>query len=193
MKIVGLTGGIGSGKSTIATMFSALGVPIYIADTEAKQLMITSKVIRRKLIGLLGENAYRGAALNREFIAKKIFNNTELLENVNAIVHPKVASHFKRWLKKQNGPYCIKEVAILFENGGYKYCDYTILITAPFEARIERVSKRDRTDRQSIENRMGNQWSDEKKSVLADVIIENIELKATQKKVKKIHLFLSKR
>ena len=145
MKIIGLTGGIGSGKTTVAKMFSELGIPVYIADTEARKLSNRSKVIRRKLIDLLGQEAYIENRLNRTFVAEKIFNDTDLLKAVNAIIHPKVASHFKRWVKKQQGPYVIKEAAILFENGGYKQCDKTILIVAPEALRIERLLARDQS------------------------------------------------
>src|SRR5690606_4065952 len=109
MKIVGLTGGIGSGKTTVAKMFAELGVPIYIADVEAKKLTNTSKVIRRKLIALLGETAYSETGLNRAYVADKIFNDTALLQAVNKIIHPRVATHFKRWASKQKAVYVIKE------------------------------------------------------------------------------------
>ncbi|PHS64763.1 MAG: dephospho-CoA kinase [Flavobacterium sp.] len=192
MKIVGLTGGIGSGKTIVATMFNELNVPIYIADIEAKKLTNTSKVIRKKLTELLGTETYLETGLNKKFVANKIFNNKELLEKVNAIIHPKVAQHFNKWIKKQEGVYCIKETAILFENEGYKDCDFTILVTAPIKERIHRVLKRDETTKKEIENRINNQWSDAKKSNLADLVIENIKLKDTQQIVKKTHLFLLK-
>ncbi|MGK0385996.1 MAG: dephospho-CoA kinase [Patiriisocius sp.] len=187
MKIVGLTGGIGSGKSTIAGMFHDLGIPIYIADIEAKKLLVSSKVVKRKVITLLGEKAYKQCAPDRTYIANKIFNDATLLSGMNAIIHPKVASHFKRWIKKQDAPYCIKEAAILFENGGYAQCDATILVTAPKEIRIERVMTRDAISIDNVEARMRNQWKDEKKISLATYVIENIALEASKNQVKKIH------
>jgi dephospho-CoA kinase len=187
MKIVGLTGGIGSGKTTVAKMFAELGVPIYIADVEAKKLTNTSKVIRRKLIALLGETAYSETGLNRAYVADKIFNDTALLQAVNKIIHPRVATHFKRWASKQKAVYVIKEAAILFENGGYKDCDITILVTAPKAQRINRVMARDNSSKAEIEQRMNNQWSDEEKQKLADIIIQNINLEATKKRVSEIH------
>ena len=191
MKIIGLTGGIGSGKTTVAKMFSELGIPVYIADTEARKLSNRSKVIRRKLIDLLGQEAYIENRLNRTFVAEKIFNDTDLLKAVNAIIHPKVASHFKRWVKKQQGPYVIKEAAILFENGGYKQCDKTILIVAPEAIRIERLLARDQSSKAEIEARMKNQWSDSEKKKLADIIIENTSLETTRKRVLEVHKNLS--
>lgn len=192
MKIIGLTGGIGSGKSTVALMFKSLGIPVYIADDEAKSLTNRSKVIKRKLKKLLGEKTYKDGVLNRPYVAKKIFTDEDLLEATNAIIHPKVAQHFKRWVKKQEGSYCIKEAAILFENDGYKKCDATILITCPEEIRIERVLQRGNISKEDLKNRINNQWKDEIKEKLADFVIENIDLEATQKKVRKIHNILSK-
>jgi len=192
MKIVGLTGGIGSGKSTVALMFKAFGVPVYIADDEAKKLTNRSKVIKRKLTKLLGEEAYVEGVLNKKFVAEKIFTSDELLIATNEIIHPKVAKHFKRWVKKQKGSYCLKEAAILFENEGYKNCDATILITCPEEIRIERVLKRGNISVKDLNNRIKNQWTDAKKEKLADFVIENIDLEATQKKAQKIHNILLK-
>ncbi|WP_347374391.1 dephospho-CoA kinase [Aequorivita sp. Q41] len=183
MKIIGLTGGIGSGKTTVAKMFSRLGVPVYIADDEAKKLMATSKVIRKELIALLGEEAYMENSVNRKFIASKIFKDKVLLEAVNAIIHPKVAAHFKEWTTKQKSNYVIKEAAILFENGSYKNCDLVILVTAPEDIRVARVMARDKTSAKEIETRMNNQWSDEKKRQLADLVIENIDLENTKARV----------
>ena len=193
MKIIGLTGGIGSGKTTVAKMFTTLGIPVYIADLEAKALMNRSKVIKRKLIALFGEEAYVNGRLNKPFIANKIFNNPELLAKMNAIVHPKVASHFKRWIKKQDAKYCIKEAAILFENGSYKQCDYNILVTAPESMRIKRVIERDKSTQEKVKAIIKNQWSDKDKMELADFIIENIELEKTKKQVLKIHKKILKR
>jgi len=192
MMIVGLTGGIGSGKTTIAKMFEKLGIPVYIADVEAKVLTNSSQEIRKELIKLLGEEAYLNDMLNKKYVANLIFNDKELLSKVNAIIHPRVAEHFKKWYDMQNAPYCIKEAAILFENGAYKKCDYTILITAPLEKRIARVIKRDSSTLEEVENRMKNQWADAKKSKLADFIIESIDFETSQQKVNEIHLFLLK-
>ena len=187
MKIIGLTGGIGSGKTTVANMFSKLGVPVYIADTEAKKLTNSSKLIRHELTQLLGEEAYTEDVLNRKYVADKIFNDKTLLEAVNLIIHPKVAAHFKIWVAKQTSTYVIKEAAILFENGSYQNFDKIILVTAPKELRIARVMARDNSSSAEIEQRMNNQWSDEKKEKLADFVIENINIQTTQKKVEKIH------
>ncbi len=187
MMVVGLTGGIGSGKTTVAKMFHKLNVPIYIADYEAKSLMNRSKVIKRKLKALFGERAYVNETLNRAYLADKIFNNEDLLKQMNAIVHPKVASHFKRWLKKQDAPYVIKEVAILFENGSYKQCDAIITVTSPIEERINRVIKRDNTNKDKVESVMANQWTDEQRFELSDFIITNADLKDTELQVLRVH------
>lgn len=191
MKVVGLTGGIGSGKSTIAAMFSELGVPVYIADIEARALTNRSKIIRRHIIQLLGSKAYNDSEINRKFVAAKVFNDPELLQALNAIIHPKVQRHFERWLRKQSGAYCIKEAAILFENGGYKKCDHTILVKAPEPERIQRVMERDGTTKKEIQDRIDNQWTDEEKEKLADFIIDNIDLKDSQKRVLELHKIFS--
>ncbi len=187
MKIIGLTGGIGSGKTTVANMFAKLGVPIYIADIEAKKLMDSLKTIQEGLTELLGDRAYRNGQLNRKFVAEKIFNDKQLRESVNSIIHPEVAKHFKNWTLKQNVPYVIKEAAILFESGSYAECDYTILVTAPKEIRIQRIKQRDKFSESEILARMESQWTDEKKRELADYIIENTDINTTQKRVEELH------
>ena len=187
MKIVGLTGGIGSGKTTVANMFQALGIAIYIADEEAKKLMTSSKVIKRKLIALFGEKAYVNDALNKPYIADTIFKNRLLLEKMNTIIHPRVASHFKKWLIKQKSPYVIKETAILFENEAYKQCDLIITVTAPKELKIKRLLSRDSMTVEKIEAIMNNQWNDEEKMKLSDYVIVNSELENTRQQVVKIH------
>ncbi|WP_299890567.1 dephospho-CoA kinase [uncultured Lacinutrix sp.] len=193
MIIVGLTGGIGSGKTTVAKTFETIGVPIYIADEEAKKLMHKSKVLKRQLIKLFGEKAYIDNKLNREYLANAIFNNKALLKEMNAIVHPKVARHFKKWLAKQDGPYVIKEVAILFENGSYKSCDYIITVTAPREERIKRVIKRDTSKKEKVLAIMKNQWTDEEKVKKSHYVIENINLEDTKLQVSEIHNILLKK
>lgn len=187
MIVVGLTGGIGSGKTTVARFFKELGVPVYMADKEAKALMNRSKVIKRKLTALFGEKAYLDGLLNKVFIAEKIFNDTVLLEKMNAIVHPKVRTHFKRWVSKQKSDYVIIEAAIIFENGSNDQYDYIITVTAPEKERLKRVVGRDGTSEKKVKAIMKNQWSDARKIRLSDFVIENINLEKTQKKVKQIH------
>ncbi|WP_248723403.1 dephospho-CoA kinase [Seonamhaeicola sp. ML3] len=187
MMIVGLTGGIGTGKTTVAKEFMKLGVPVYIADDEAKKLMNRSKVIKRKLIQLFGTNAYLDGKLNRPHIANIIFNDKSYLKQMNAIVHPKVARHFEKWLLKQQSPYVIKEVAILFENGIQEQFDYIITVTAPVELRIERLLKRNNTTKEKIKAIMKNQWPEEKKVELSHFVIENIDLQDTINQVGVIH------
>jgi dephospho-CoA kinase len=187
MMIVGLTGGIGSGKTTVAKFFKDYGIPVYIADEEAKKLMARSKVIKRKLVQLFGEKVYVNNTLNKPFIANIIFNDKSYLQKMNAIIHPRVARHFEKWVVKQNSPYVIKEVAILFENGGYKNCDAVITVTAPKEIRVKRLLNRDNTTLEKIEAIMKNQWTDEQKLELSDYSIENITLENTKKQVSKIH------
>lgn len=187
MIIVGLTGGIGSGKTTVAKQFSKLGVPVYIADNEAKSLMRRSKIIKRKLIKLFGEDAYVNGDLNKPFLANIIFNDKSYLEKMNAIVHPKVAKHFEKWMLKQDAPYVIKEVAILFENGGDAACDFVITVTAPIKTRIKRLLKRDDTSKDKIEAIMKNQWTDDEKVKFSHFVIENTTLESTINQVSVIH------
>ena len=142
--IVGLTGGIGSGKTTVAKLFSNLGVPIYNSDIEAKKIMISNQSVIADIKELLGNEAYKGNLLNKGFISNKIFNNKKLLEELNKIVHPAVRLHFSEWVKSCNSLYVIKEAAILFESGAYKECDAIITVTAPLEERINRVMYRDK-------------------------------------------------
>ena len=187
MKVVGLTGGIGSGKTTVASYFTELGIPVYIADHEAKALMNESEEVKGGIMALFGGEAYIDGTLNRKYIAGVVFDDPEKLEALNTIVHPKVALHFDRWKDTKGSPYVIYEAAILFEKGGYKKCDYTILVTADHQTKIERLKKRDNLSVSQIEARMDNQWPDEKKRKLADFIIRNEELSTTQKEVIKIH------
>ena len=187
MIIVGLTGGIGSGKTTVVKMFNELGVPVYIADLEAKKLMNTSKVIKRKLLQLFGDEAYVDGKLNRPFLANKIYSDKELLIKMNAIVHPKVKAHFIKWKKKQDFEYIIKETAILFENNSYQDCNFVITVTASEEDRIQRVISRDNSSSEKVKAIMNNQWSDEEKVKLSNFVIENTNLSKTENQVRIIH------
>ena len=187
MKIVGLTGGIGSGKSTIAREFSQLGIPIYTTDESAKILMAQDLVVKQKIIDLLGSKAYHHEKLQRQWIGEQIFKDQNLRAKLNAIVHPAVAKDFETWLGKQKAPYVLKESAILFEIGGDRYCDATILVTAPKEIRIQRVIKRDRTTREAVLARINAQWTDKEKEALATYIIHNIDRTAITQKVVELH------
>ena len=187
MKIVGLTGGIGSGKTTVSNMFKELGVPVYIADNEAKNLMSSSKVIKRKLIELFGPKAYEDNSLNRTYIASKIFNDDTYLQKMNAIIHPKVANHFKHWLQKQTSKYVIKEAAIIFEHNMQSQYDYVITVIANEEDRINRILKRDNTTKDKIMSIMKHQLSDDEKVKLSDFVIINDKLEHTKEQVLNIH------
>ena len=192
MKIVGLTGGIGSGKSTVAAMFADFGIPVYNSDGEAKKLMAESPSIIRKIITLLGEDSYKNGELDRAYISQLVFKDAKLLQALNAIVHPAVREHFTAWAKKQRSAYVVQEAAIIFENGSQKSYDYVILVTAPVEIRIKRVVQRDKIDPQKVMDRIQNQWDDAKKIALADFVIENSELEKTSVQVAEIHRKLLK-
>ncbi|WP_291965315.1 dephospho-CoA kinase [Maribacter sp.] len=187
MITIGLTGGIGSGKSTVASMFKDLGVPVYDSDQRAKHLMNSSKAIHDQLIELLGEEAFLDGKLNRAFIASKVFNDKNLLAKLNDIVHPVVREDFVAWAKNQNARYVIQETALLFENKSQALYDEVILVTAPKEVRIGRVLARDNTTRAQVEARMDNQLEDKIKLELANFVIENIDLEITKEKVLQVH------
>ena len=190
-KIVGLTGGIGSGKTTIANQFKSLGVPIYIADDEAKKLMNNGSVLE-KIKKTFGEEFVDDNILNREKLAQIVFSNPEKLKQLNQIVHPEVKKHFLKWLNKhKNHPYVIKEAAILFESGSYKDCDFIITVIAPLEMRIQRILKRDNTTREAILNRLKNQWNDEEKVSKSDFVIQNEDVNEALKKTYEIHNLLN--
>lgn len=191
MKQIGITGGIGSGKTTVAKFFKEFGIPIYIADDEAKKLMHCSP-IKEELLLLFGNQTYDADGnLNRKYIASQVFNDKHLLEQLNAIVHPRVAQDYKKWVENQHAPYLLYEAAILFETGKHKEFDYNILVTAPKKERISRLKKRDNATEEEIKSRMENQWSDEKKEKLADWTIENMDLEKTKHQVAQLHTTIS--
>lgn len=185
-KIIGLTGGIGSGKTMVAEYFKSLGIPVYIADKEARQLM-TSENIINALSNEFGKEILENGILNREKLAQLVFNNPKKLQKLNSIVHPEVKKHFDNWVEKhKNYPFIVKEAAILFESGSYKYCDTIITVTAPLETRLQRVMKRDKTDRESVLKRIENQWTDEERIAKSNYVIHNLAVESTKKQVDEI-------
>lgn len=190
MKIIGLTGGIGSGKSTVADMFSNLGVPVYKSDDEAKKIMESSEEVKNGIIEIFGRTAFKDHKLNKSFISDQVFQNKDVLKKLNAIVHPAVRNHFLSWIKNQDAPYVIQEAAIIFENGKEAFYDAIILVVASLNARLKRVMKRDGISKSQIMMRIDNQWPDERKIPLSDFVIDNKARSNTLKKVQEIHLAL---
>jgi len=173
--LIGITGGIGSGKTTVAQLFGRIGVPVYYADFEAKELMNVDPEIKAAVIDMIGAEAYVDGQLNRSYIASKVFENESKLVQLNAIVHPKVAVHFEEWVKKQTSKFVMKEAAILVETGGYKELDELFVVTASEELRIQRVMKRDIVTKESVESRIKNQISDKERNQYATWIFNNNE------------------
>lgn len=187
--LIGLTGGIGSGKTTVAKLFAKYKeVVIYFADDEAKKLMHTSSVIKTQLRAEFSDEVYVNGILNRAFLAKLVFNNKEKLKKLNSIVHPIVHKHLQDFINNhRDKQYIIYENAILFENGSNTFCDKIITVTAPELQRIERVMKRDGISKKEVQSRLKNQWSDEKKILQSNYIIENVNLKDIEQQVSRIH------
>lgn len=191
MKIVGLTGGIGSGKTSVLNEFASLGVPCYQADETAKKLMHEDQNIIEAIKANFGEEIYSENQLDKKKLAAIVFDNKKNLAQLNAIVHPAVADDFERFKMQQKGSYLIKEAAILLETESSKNCDFVILVTAPKSVRLDRVLKRGGISEKDILNRMQNQWDDAQKIPLADYVIENIDWDNTLKSIKEIHHHLS--
>lgn len=172
-KIIGLTGGIGSGKTTLATYIESLGIPVFIADDEAKKLMQSAEVLG-EIKAIFGETIFENRQLNRQELAAIVFSNPEKLSQLNGIIHPAVKKQFKIWLdQNQSAPFVVYEAAILFESGSYQNCDYIITVTAPLEDRIARVMQRDNSSREQVLNRINAQWTDELRAAKSNFIIEN--------------------
>ena len=192
-KIIGLTGGIGSGKTTVAKYFASKGFPVYIADEAAKAIMDDKKVVQ-EVQAIFSENVIlKNGLLDRNAIRELVFADKSKLEQLNKIIHPIVRTDFENWLNKnKNAPFIIKEVAILFETNGQKYCDATILVTAPIETRIKRVLERDSTSRENILQIINNQLPEEDKMKLATFVVTNEKLNITYKSVDKLIDILSK-
>jgi len=189
---VGITGGIGSGKTTVCAIFERLGVPVYYSDKRAKDLMQEDKQLVLKIRNLFGESAYNeDKSLNRVYIAEQVFGNESKLLALNELVHPAVKKDYESWasiLENKGYPYCIKEAALLVESGSYKDLDKLIVVTAPVEDRISRVIARDGTTAEQVKKRIDAQLPDEQKLKLADYVIINDKATDLVPQVTKIHL-----
>ncbi|MFT4526580.1 MAG: dephospho-CoA kinase [Bacteroidia bacterium] len=173
MKVVGITGGIGSGKTSVCKIIEELGYPVYTSDSAAKRLMQSDQNLIDSIKLEFGESIYNGDMLDKPALAKVVFNSSEKLTNLNALVHPAVAKDFENWCQKQIANIVFKEAAILFETGGYKLLDETVLVDAPEQDRVNRVMTRDNVTSDVVLVRMKNQWPDEQKLPLADHVIKN--------------------
>ncbi len=187
MIVVGLTGGIGSGKTIVCKVFEKLNIPIYSADIEAKKLMNSNFEIKSKLISEFGKNVYRNNSLNKKFLANIIFNNKKKLHFVNSVVHPIVKKHIKNWVSLQTSNYVIIENAILFESGFDKIANKIITVTAPEELKIQRVIKRDDSTYEEVKSRINNQMPDEYKIKKSDFVIKNDNEQLILPQILKIH------
>jgi dephospho-CoA kinase len=192
MIIVGLTGGIGSGKTTVAKVFESIGIPVYYADNEARRIMNGDEALITHLIALFGDEAYNNGILNRRYISSIVFKDKEKLNQLNAIVHPLTIADSDRWMLAQTTPYAIKEAALLFESDSYKQLNYIIGVSSPVELRIKRVMARDNISKQDVERRIGNQMSEEEKMKRCDFVILNDEKELIIPQVLKIHEQLAK-
>jgi len=185
---VGVTGGIGSGKSIVCRVFEYLGIPVYYADLHSRMLVDSEPEIREKLTVLFGPDIYTGHVLNRPFFAAVIFSDRQLLEAANGIIHPYVRKDFDRWARSHAGKkYVIEEAAILFESGGNTQVDKSITVVAPVEVRVNRVLKRPGMTPERILDIMANQWPDEKKAKVADFVIVNDEKSLVLPQILSIH------
>lgn len=172
---LGITGGIGSGKTSVCRVFNVLGIPVFSADPEAQIIMHTDKSVMNGINEIAGKDLYPGGKLNKEELASLIFNNKEILGRVNALVHPAVFDRFVKWAEIQSTPYVIMEAAILFESGASDYVDRVATVIAPAEERIARVIKRNKLTREQVLERIKNQMDDEDRIKLSDYVINNSE------------------
>jgi len=186
MKIIGLTGGIGSGKSVLANEFSKNYIQVYNSDERAKFLMNNSVDLKDSLIKCFGSNTYVDDSLNKAYLSSLIFNDRKSLELMNSIVHPQVEKDFMGWMKTKDEKYVIYESALIFETGSYKRNDFNILVTSDLSVRIKRIMNRDKIDKSLAMLKINNQWKDEKKIPLADYIFVNSTIDENILTVKKL-------
>lgn len=188
---IGLTGGIGSGKSTVAKIFETLGIPVYYADAEAKRLMNSSETLKKVIRQNFGEATYENDQLNRKYLAGIVFNNPEKLELLNALIHPVTINDAEQWMQQQSAPYSIKEAALLFESGAAENLDFIVGVYAPQALRIKRVMKRDGLTADEIMKRINRQVNEEMKMKLCDFVITNDEQELLIPQVLKLHQHFS--
>lgn len=184
---IGITGGIGSGKSTVCSLFAERGIAVYDSDSRAKQLMNESTELRQQLIEAFGEECYTDGELNRGYLASKVFGDAEALARLNAIVHPAVRADFRTWAEQQSGAYVILESAILFEAGFETEVDTTLAVMAPLEERIRRTMARDGVDRESVLERIAHQMSDDELHLKAKRTLVNLISDYTESDVEQLH------
>jgi len=184
---VGLTGGIGSGKSTVAKIFEVLGVPVYYADDAAKHIMNTDAELREKIISTFGARSYVNNELNRPYIASIVFENTEKLALLNSLTHPATIRDAERWMQQQTSPYVIKEAALIFESGSAENLDYVIGVFSPLPLRIKRIMERDNVTRDEVMKRMSRQIDEDIKMRLCDKVIVNDEQQLVITQVLALH------
>ncbi len=184
---IGITGGIGSGKTIICKAFGALGIPVYYADIQAKQLIHTHPALRTKLTEAFGRDTFTNQGYNTQYVASIVFTHPTELQKLNSIVHPFVKADHAAWFLRQQAPYTLYEAAVLFENGGANQMDQVILVDAPEELRISRVEQRDGMSREAILSRIANQWPADKKRAMADWVIENNDKQLLLPQILSIH------
>jgi len=184
---IGLTGGIGSGKSTVARIFEVLGIPVYDADAASKKLMTEKTELKQLIQNSFGEESYINGTLNRKFLAEQVFNDPEKLALLNSFVHPATIKDAADWMKKQTSPYAIKEAALIFESGSQKDLDFVIGVKAPLELRLQRTISRDKVSLQKVEERMNMQMNEETKLRLCNYVIVNDEQQLLIPQVLELH------
>lgn len=184
---IGLTGGIGSGKSLVARIFEVLGVPVYYADAAAKDIMNRDKALKAEIIEHFGAAAYADGILDRKYLASRVFGNKEQLTLLNSIVHPATIRDAEKWMRQQKSPYTVKEAALIFESGSQEHLDYIIGVYAPKPLRILRTMQRDGISRDEVLKRMSNQINEEIKMRLCDFVVTNDEQKALLPQVLALH------
>lgn len=184
---IGLTGGIGSGKSTVAKVFEVLGVPVFYADVVAKEIMNINAVLRKHLIEAFGKEVYANNVINRSYLSSIVFKDATQLERLNAIVHPITIAEAEQWFRQQTTPYVIKEAALLFEAGTAKELDYIIGVSAPKKLRVERVMKRDGISKEQVLQRMSKQMDEAEKIKLCDFVLVNDEQQMLLPQIIKLH------
>ena len=184
---IGITGGIGSGKSTVAGIFSVLGIPVYNSDDASKRLMAEDENLKRNIIASFGESSYVNGMLNRKYLAAQVFEDSKKLALLNSLVHPATINDARQWMEKQKSVYVIKEAALIFESGSNEFLDFVIGVQSPRELRIERALKRDNVTREEIEARMKLQMDEDEKMKRCNFIIVNDEQQMLIPQVLSLH------